>query len=562
MGGSRELDYKLKLNFIIKRGGQMKIKSKILRNGMKIGVIGISGKGKSTLLNHLVDQKTANDLKDLIGPKQKENENSGKTKNPVRYYISRDQKECVCRVSRLDIESKEVIEEEINIATATQFAQSTQKCTITINAFPSTEFYEIMEQYNLNELEFVDTQGLLDSIDQDSETIVPLEIKECAVLLYLYDESDQGVRGDYIKRYRNFLNGISDKPLIFLETGVQWQVEEQSDIEHAHEQLNKKDKNYSKSAQEIRNRYSILTGNDQYKNKETFLLTSILSEAQSSVNYYEVKLPKKMEDNFALCVRICAAHVMKEIFDRLTNIIDNIQNEFNKAKGKYDHSVGFKGCYGLLSDIFVYKYQRINYETYAKILRYGRHNIHRFECALNSFQKGKLFSVSLDKIQKEIHTEYGYHCIYETYQNQDILDCMQLLLDLYKYYLSNIKVSGDKLSKAIQVYLTESVSSDYMCRDTGYSIPILEEKIFIHCLEKLQNWIGDLPVETVVYKNYKNMDVPYTNKESILIRSGNIVGSTTSLISKLDYFCMCLNDEMYDLASEALANCAKDIMNS
>ncbi len=58
------------------------------------------------------------------------------------------------------------------------------------------------------------------------------------------------------------------------------------------------------------------------------------------------------------------------------------------------------------------------------------------------------------------------------------------------------------------------------------------------------------------------MDVPYTNKESILIKSGNIVGSTTSLISKLDYFCMCLNDEMYDLASEALANCAKDIMNS
>ena len=49
---------------------------------MRIGAIGISGKGKSTFLNHLIENDISNELEGLIGKKNKEREMSGQTKNP------------------------------------------------------------------------------------------------------------------------------------------------------------------------------------------------------------------------------------------------------------------------------------------------------------------------------------------------------------------------------------------------------------------------------------------------------------------------------------------------
>jgi hypothetical protein len=522
-----------------------------LRNKMKIGIIGISGKGKSTLLNHLINMEAASKLNGLIGPKNKEKVISGQTKNPVRYQISKEVNGCSVVVSKI-IDDK-CINTEIPLSDAAIYAKSTEKCTLTITVDPSVEFGMIMENYDLSDLEFIDTQGLLDTLDHD--ITVPLEIKQCSVLLYLYDEDDQGNRGDYIKKYQNFLNGISDKPLIFLETSTQWQIKKKNlDTlsQDAFAELEELDINYSTTEKRIRERYSILTGNNIYTNNDTFILSSVLSAAKSSVNYYDIILPKDAEEYKDECLRICAAHTLNEVFKRLNTLKDGILREFKKVNGVYDHKVGIKTCYDLLWDVFVKEWQRIDYNSQARVLRYGRNDYMRFKETLRAFHKGMLFNIDFTTKEFEIHTPYGYHCIYETYTNQDVLDCMQLLLDLYKSYLKNLSIGGNKLSKAVQVYLIRSVSDNRMCRDTGYEIPILDKETFSMCMDQLKNWISEIPVDLVVYKKFEDYDTKYRNKQSIEYEVSNYLGSMTSLISKLDYTCMVINNKMNNKAIESI----------
>lgn len=526
---------------------------------MKIGIIGISGKGKSTFLNHLIDEKVSTQLNGLIGPKNKELKMSGQTKNPVRYIINKNQDIPSFKVSKFENES--IIETEIELSQVAQFAQSEEKCTVIISACPSSQFRLVMDSFNLTELEFIDTQGLLDSLDE--EIAVPYEIKECSVLLYLYNSEDQGNRGDFIEKYRNFLNSISEKPLIFLETDTQWQISPR-DLENLHDnsadKLKELDASYSISADEIRTRYSILTKNDTYNKNDTFILNSILSASESSVNYYQIKLPKEHEGAFDLCVNICSSHAMSQVFNRLSNLKQSLEIEFEKAKGDFEHSTSFKACYGLLHDVFFYQYQRINYNSSAKVLRHARNDYSRFKKALSTLNNGELFKVDLSKSVHEIYTEYGYYCIYETYNNQELLDCMQILLDLYKAYLKNISISGNKLSKAVQVYLANSISNDFMCRDTGYDIPILKEEVFLKVIKELEKWVGDISVQSVVYKNYDKFDVDYYQKNVILQSTNEYVESPKSLISKLDYLSMTINNTMYNLASDAILNTTSDFL--
>lgn len=526
---------------------------------MKIGVIGISGKGKSTFLNHLIDEEISIKLNDLIGPRNKEAKSSGQTKNPVRYLINKDLEVPLFKVSKL--ENDAVNEYPIELSQVAHFAQSLEKCTVILNVKPSTHFEKVMDNFNLTELEFIDTQGLLDSLND--EIPVPYEIKQCSVLLYLYHSSDILNRKDFTDKYRNFLNSISEKPMIFLETDTQWQISK-SELnnlsEIAHEKLQELDLDFSVSADEIRDRYSILTNNDAYNNNDTFILNSILSASESSVNYYEIKIPNGYDDSFDLCLNLCSSHAMNQVFSRLATLKISIELEFNKAKGDFEHSVCFKSCYGLLDDVFIYQYQRINYNTTAYVLRFARNNFNRFKNALAALHEGKLFNVDLSKNEYEIHTEYGFHFIYETYQNQDLLDCMQLLLDLYKSYLKNISISGNKLSKAVQVYLANSISNDFICRDTGYNIPILKEDVFVKVMQDLQEWIGDLPVENVVYVDYDKFDIDYYQKDNISMETGGYISNTRSLITKLDYSCMSINNRMYNLASKAILESTNEFL--
>ncbi|MMZ59068.1 hypothetical protein D1872_210820 [compost metagenome] len=485
---------------------------------------------------------------------------SGQTKNPVRYNINRDSEIFSSKVSKL--KEGKVENYEINLSDVAEHAKSLEKCTVTIEVGPSKEFEKVMDEFDLTELELIDTQGLLDSLEEEAG--VPPEIKECAVLLYLYNARDQGSRGDYINKYRSFLNAISDKPLIFLETDTQWQVSKEdieSCLDDAKERLNDLDNGYYISADEIRERYSILTGNDEYNNNATFILTSILSELESSVNFHEVKLRiEEKEKFFDECVRICSAHTMQGVFKRLAGIKQSLQSEFDKAKGQFEYPTAFSTSYGLLNDIFIKQFQRIDYNSSAEVLRYARRDWMRFEKALLALQNGKLFNTDLTKTKYEIYTSYGYYSLYETYENQDVLDCMQLLLDLYKGYLARISVAGNKLSKAVQVFLSQSVSNDYMCRDTGYDIPILNEKTFLYCMEELKRWIGDIPVDRVVYKDYDKFDEDRFNKKSIIETCNKYVGDTEPLITKLVYLCMCINNKMYNMASDAILNRTREFI--
>lgn len=526
---------------------------------MKIGVIGISGKGKSTLLNHLINTEIASSLSELIGPINKEKEISGQTKNPVRYKIIRNLPECTAIVSQLI--DKSCIDTPISFPEVIQYAKSDKKCTVTLTVTPSHEFESIMSSFNLNELEFIDTQGLLDSLEQ--ETAVPLEIKECAVLLYLYDSADQGSRGDYIKKYRSFLNSISDKPLIFLETATQWQIMEK-DIDNLHEwtesALCELDKAYSIPPEAIRERYSILTNNDAYTNSDTFILSSVLSASKSSVNYYRIKLSTSCENYLDDCLRLCAAHTLNQVFDRLSGIKKALVTEFDKVNGDFDRKISYKACYDLLWDVFIKQWQRVDSYTGAKVLRFGRHDFTRFKSALKSFNDGSLFTADFTTTQYEIHTQYGYHCIYETYENQDLLDCMQLFVDLYNAYLQRLSVKGNRLSKAIQVYLLRSITVDLMCRDTGYDIPILNQEIFEFCINRLEKWVGTIPVTSVVYSKYEDFDIAYPNKETILLRTNKYVSNTKSLISKLDYMCMTINNKIQNKATQTILNNTQELV--
>lgn len=527
------------------------VENVFLRNKMKIGIIGISGKGKSTLLNHLIKKETATRLNGLIGPAFKEKEVSGQTKNPVRYRINKEVVDCSVIVSKV-IDDK-CVDTVISISEGVKYAKSAEKCTITITTNPSEEFETIMENYDLTELEFIDTQGLLDTLDQD--VTVPLEIKQCSVLLYLYDADDQGSRGDYIKKYQNFLKAISDKPLIFLETATQWQVNKKilnTLSQDALPELESLDADFSITEEVVRERYSVLTGNNIYVNNDTFILSSVLSAEKSSVNYYKIKMPKGFEDYYDECLRICAAHTINEVFKRLINLKDGISREFKRVNGIYDHKLGFKICYDLLWDVFIKQWQRIDYNSQARVLRYGRNNYMRFKETLRAFHKGKLFDIDFTTTELEIHTTYGYHCIYETYINQNILDCMQLLLDLYKSYLKNLSIGGNKLSKAVQVYLIRSVSDNRMCRDTGYEIPILDKETFCTCMEQLKNWISDIPVDLVIYSEFENLDIKYKKKNEIKQAVNNYLGSLSSIISKLDYTCMIINSKMNNKALESI----------
>lgn len=524
-----------------------------IKNKMKIGVIGISGKGKSTFLNHLIDENIAEELSELIGPKFKEQKESGQTKNPVRYHINTHANVYRCRVSRS--KDGKFVEKELALNEVAKEATSTDKCTVTIEARPSTEFSKVMADNGLTELEFIDTQGLLDSLD--GEAIVPYEIKECALLLYLYDSSDLGNRKDHIAKYRSFLNSISDKPLVFLETNTQWQMlkaQVESSIEHADEQLRELDSEFSIPENAIRTRYEELTGKSEYRSNETFILSSVLGASDSSVNFYKVKLPVDLEEEyFDQCLRICSAHAMLRVFGRLKGIKQSLEIEFQKAKGGFQYSRGFDSCYGLLYDVFVYQYQRIDYNSSSHVLLYARRDHNRFKEALKAFQNGGLFDVNLEKITKEIHTEYGYHYVYETYKNQKIVDCMQLLLDLYRAYLRKVKVTGNNnLTKAFQVHLEKSITSDYMCRDTGYDIPILDEETFLYCMNELQKWSANIPINRIIYKEYDKFDVSYMEKDRIIRMTQNVVGSVPSLITKLVYSCMAIDSKMYNTAIETL----------
>ncbi|SFE57954.1 50S ribosome-binding GTPase [Paenibacillus algorifonticola] len=538
----------------------MEVTNVYLKNKMKIGVVGLSGIGKSTFLNHLIDEKVASQLIGLIGPQHKETKLSGQTKNPVRFYIERDLEQCSCKVSQ--IKDGVVDEQIIDISQAMDFACLLEKCTVSIRVKPSSNFDKVMDQYDLNELEFIDTQGLLDS--QDKETQVPLEIKECAVLLYLYNIPNLGNRRDYIKMYQNFLNSISDKPLIFLETDTQWQIgkrELDNYVDTAEEVLSEKDETNYVAAEVIRNRYSELTGNSAYKNNDTFILTSILSASTSSVNYYQVKLPTGEEHHFNNCVRICSAHTMQEVFKRLAGIKESVRHEFDNATGKFNHIISFENCYGLLHDVFVKQIKRVDYNN-AKVLRFARHNSGRFKEALKALHTGEIFEADLTKTTLEIHTTHGYHNFYETYSNQKFLDCMQLLLDLYKVYLSRIEIdeNGNKLSKAIQVYLAQSVSNDYMCRDTGYPIPILNEDTFLYCIRKLKERIKEIPVESVVYTKFSEYDSDIFEKKDIMYEINKYISSADSLITKLDVLCQSINEVMQSRAEDVLINMTKEFI--
>ncbi|MNW50861.1 hypothetical protein D3C74_283250 [compost metagenome] len=417
-----------------------------------------------------------------------------------------------------------------------------------------------MEENNLTELEFVDTQGLLDSLDK--EVHPPVEIMECALLLYLYDKNAEGSRGDYIEKYRNFLNSISDKPLIFLETDTQWQImsKDQAEISitNSGEELLKLDDTFQISENIIRERYEHLTGKSEYRSNETFILNSVLSASDSSVNFYKVWIPDLLkEDYFNQCIRHCAAHALKKVFLRLKGIKQSLELEYERARVRFQHSPAFEACYGLLSDIFVNGFQRIDINTSALVLRYARHDTSRFKKTLRALQEGELFDVNLKRIRKEIHTQYGYHYIYETYENQNVLDCMQLFLDLYRAYLKRVRIDGNnKLTKAFQVYLEKSITSDLMCRNTGYDIPILDEESFVYCMSELQKWIKDIPVERVVYVDYDKFDIRYYNKNNIVTLTERAVGSVPSLITKLDYICMLINNKMNRLAVESLTKSA------
>lgn len=537
----------------------MILKNIYLKNKMKIGVIGISGKGKSTFLNHLIAEDISIQLNGLIGPKNKELKMSGQTKNPVRYMINKNQSTPIFKVSKN--ENENIIETVIELSEVAKFVQAEEKCTVIMEVKPSLQFEMVMDSFNVTELEFIDTQGLLDSLNE--EITVPYEIKSCSVLLYLYNLKDTSNRGDFIEKYRNFLNSISEKPLIFLETDTDWQVSPKDLVnltESAADKLKELDEFYSVSADEIRTRYSILTKNDTYNNNDTFILNSILNASESSVNYYQVKLPRGNDDIFDSCLNICSAHVMNQVFNRLSNLKEVLKLEFEKAKGQFKHSTSFEVCYGLLYDVFIYQYQRINYNTTAKVLRYARNDFTRFKEALGALNKGELFEADLSKSTHEIYTQYGYYCVYETYDNQELLDCMQMLLDLYKAYLRNISISGNKLSKAVQVYLANSISNDFMCRNTGYDIPILKEQVFLNVMKDLENWIKDIPVEQVIYLKYDDFDVEYPEKGNIISAAGKYVTSPKSLISKLDYLSMMINNHMYNLASDAILNATSDFL--
>lgn len=536
------------------------LKNIYLKNKMKIGVIGISGKGKSTLLNHLIDEEISVQLNDLIGPEDKELEMSGQTKNPVRYIISKNQEIPLFKVSKVENES--IIETQIELIEVAQYAQLKEKCTVIINVKPSSQFETVMDSFNLTELEFIDTQGLLDSLDE--EVTVPYEIKACSVLLYLYNLKDPAAaRGDFIEKYRNFLNSISEKPLIFLETHTPWQIKPE-DLKNLEENSNDKlkelDALYSIPANKIRNRYSVLTKNDTYKNNDTFILNSILNASESSVNFYQIQLPTGYEYAFDLCLNIGSSHVMNQVFNRLSNLKQSLEIEFEKAKGEFEHRTSFEVCYGLLNDIFICEYQRITYNSSAKVLRHARNKYQQFKFALEALNNGELFNIDFSKSTREIYTEYGYYCVYETYNNQKLLDCMQLLLDLYKAYLRNISISGNKLSKAVQVYLANSISNDFMCRDTGYDIPILKEYVFVKAINELEKWVGDIPVQNVVYKNYDNFDVDYYSKDATIKEVKKYVADPKSLISKMDYLSMIINNTMYNLASDAILNTTSDFL--
>ena len=542
-----------------------KFENMYLKDGMKIGVIGISGKGKSTLLNHLISEEASEGLKGLIGARNKETEISGQTKNPVRYFIKSKMPKSEDRCIKRFVKDEKVQCEEIKFDQVVEYATSTEKCTLEIHTKPSENFKSVMNKYKLTKLEFTDTQGLLDTLDE--EVAVPPEIKECDLLLYLYDENDQGVRGDYIEKYRNFLNDISDKPLIFLETSNHWQLRRkhfQESFDQAEETLEELDTEYSISPEKIQERYSILTGNDEYKNTDTFILTSILNASSSSVNFYAVKLPSDKEDYFEACLRKCAAHTLDGAFYKLSKFHVSLEEEFRRAKSDFDYTVAFSTCYDLLYDVFVKRWQRVCGGN-AKVLRHARHDYDQFINALVALNKGELFNADYKTYEKELFSPYGYYRLYETFYNQYILDCMQLLLDMYISYLQRIKTAANygKLSKALRVHLEKSVSSDYLCRDTIYDIPALNKQDFKDSLSNLEKQIGSHSVENVVYSKFDEFDIVHGIYEDRVYDACCQHGvSPKSLITKLVYLCGCINVNISENATTNIYDKANEILKS
>lgn len=544
----------------------MEINQVYVKDDMRIGVIGISGKGKSTFLNHLIENDISNELEGLIGKENKEREMSGQTKNPIRYFIGNEYLTPVFKVSKLI--NNEVKETTIELDEVVTYSQSDEKCSISMYVKPSKQFKAAMDSFNLKRIELIDTQGILDSLDK--EISAPLEILSCSVLLYLYDSTDQGSRGDYIEKYRTFLNSVLDKPIIFLETNTQWQVSksELSNIMDIYQdKLEELDTDFSIHEEEIKDRYTILTKNDEFNNNEKYLLNCILSASQSSVNFYRIKVPRGYNEEFKTCLNLCSAHVMNKVFNRLETLKSKIVSEFAKAKGEFKKDVSFELCYGLLSDVFQKKYRRIDYNSNAYVLRYARHDASRFIDSLKALNNGDLFNISFSKSQHEIHTQFGFHLIYETYVDQKTLDCMQILLDLYMAYLRNItNENGDKLSKAVRMYIAMTISSEFSFRDTAYHIQILNEDIFKEALEALKKWIGDIPVEKVIYQEYKNFDDIVNDGsiyyEDILYWTLKEIEFPNSLITKLDYLCMIISNKMSEVATETFTKSTGNLLTT
>ena len=541
---------------------ELDIKNNYLKNKMKVGVIGLSAIGKSTLLNSLIDKHIANIINGLIGPVYKENQKSGQTKNPVRYYISRDVKEPIAIVGFPNGESKTIELFEI----AKYAKDNNNKCTVTLKVNPSIEFERVMEMYGLREIEFIDTQGLLDTLDE--EILVPVEIEQCDTLLYLYNSDSMGSRGDYIDKYKSFLNKISDKPILFLETNVQAQIrgKHTKDLDvYVKQELEELDIEYTKLPDEIMKRYKILTGNDAYNNRDTFILNSVLSASESSVNYYKLKLTDSAnkDDNFAKCLRIISAHTLQGVFKKLNGLKESISKEFEKVNGEFKRDISFNIHYGLLWDVFVRKWKCINYLANPRVISAARNDSDMFKDSLKEFNEGALFNVKLNRKVCEIHTEYGYHCEYETYENQEILNFMQLILDSYKGYLRNIvNVDGENLSKAIQMHLLNSISEQRICRDTNHTVTIIREDIFKECLTNLRKAIGDINIKDAVYIHYDKFDIEYEGKKSIEYNTSNYLNTNNikSLITKLDYICAIINNKINDKASKSISDMANNFI--
>ncbi|MCY9545463.1 hypothetical protein [Lysinibacillus xylanilyticus] len=66
----------------------MEINQVYVKGDMRIGAIGISGKGKSTFLNHLIENDISNELGGLIGKKIKKEKCQGKQKIHFCYPLS------------------------------------------------------------------------------------------------------------------------------------------------------------------------------------------------------------------------------------------------------------------------------------------------------------------------------------------------------------------------------------------------------------------------------------------------------------------------------------------